>query len=115
MLEMSCFVLIYSQNTGFGYLLESPHCFFKVLYTILLLMLPLKQRLHDRQIVIITNFVIVSSFGIKRLGCLYYNVPVPVSKEEEASQGLMIVMSNLCQSRPTDNFADIWVFNPIKI
>ena len=32
-------------------------------------MLPLKQRFRDSQIVIITNFVILSSVGIQRIVC----------------------------------------------
>ena len=34
------------------------------------LLLPLKRRFHDSQIVIITNFVILSSVGIKRVVCI---------------------------------------------
>ena len=36
---------------------------------IFLKLLPLKRRFHDSQVVIITNFVVVSSVGIKRVVC----------------------------------------------
>ena len=35
------------------------------------LLLPLKRMFRDSQIVIITNFVVVSSVGIKRVDCTY--------------------------------------------
>ena len=49
-------------------------CFFKIFNTIFMhnlrLMVPLKRRFRDSQIVIITNFVVVSSVGIKRVVCI---------------------------------------------
>ena len=74
-----CFILISSSNICFGYLLESPqrgdsnrypkHMLLEVLmqypciisYKLLLL----ERRFCDVQIVSITNFVVVSSVGIK--------------------------------------------------
>ena len=48
--------------------------FFKVLNTIFLhnlwLTVPLKRRFHMSQIVVITNFVMVSSIGINRVVCM---------------------------------------------
>ena len=49
-------------------------CFLKALNTIFLhslclILLPLMLRFRDRQIVILTIFVVVSSVGIKRVVC----------------------------------------------
>ena len=57
-------ILISSKNICFGYLTNIQNiCFFIVLNSC---MLPLKRRFRDSQIVIISNYVVVSSVGIKR-------------------------------------------------
>ena len=83
MQERPCFILFSSQNICFGYLLESPqrgdsnkypkHMLLDVLiqYSCFLhnFSLTVERKFRDSQIFSLTNFVVVSSVGIKKVDC----------------------------------------------